>query len=188
MPRCHAARGAYTCGYDMISSVKERNKVRELAMQVLFAWDAAGRDDAETARQVTHDGSDNPVIRQQAVDLARGTWDQREMIDQRVERFAPNWPPRRQPAVDRNLLRMAVYELTNRQVTHEVLIDATLEIAKAFSTSSSSAFINGVLDAIIKEHRALMAGLPAQESTSPGGAVPPPEGHDDPHGPRQVSE
>ena len=171
----------------MLSSVKERQKVRELAMQVLFAWDAAGKSDNEGARQITHDGSDNPVVRQMAVDLARGTWEQREMIDQRVERFAPKWPPRRQPAVDRNLLRMAVYELTNTQTPPEVLIDATLAIAKVFSTSSSSAFINGVLDAIVKEHKALLAGLPAP--------VPPVVADDAPsladadaHGPEQVPD
>jgi N utilization substance protein B len=167
----------------MLSTVKERQKVRELAMQVLFAWDAAGRDDNESSRQITHDGSDNPVVRQQAVDLARGTWGQREMIDQRVERFAPNWPPRRQPAVDRNLLRMAVYELTNTEVRPEVLIDATLGIAKEYSTSSSSAFVNGVLDAIVREHRALLAGLPVPPPPAEGEVPSPGDGS----GPRQVA-
>lgn len=141
-------------------------------MQVLFAWDAAQHVDKETARQITHDGSDNPVVRQMAVDLARNTWDQREMIDQRVERFTPNWPPRRQPAVDRNLLRLAVYEMTNKQIAPQIVIDTYLMIAGDYSTSASSGFVNAVLDAIAKEHTALLAGLPTPPA--PAAAVPPP--------------
>ncbi|HZZ43940.1 MAG TPA: transcription antitermination factor NusB [Tepidisphaeraceae bacterium] len=163
-------------------TVKERQRVRELAMQVLFAWDAAGTGTADeaAARQIMHDGSDNPVVRQQAGELALKTWDQREMIDQRLERFAPNWPPRRQPAVDRNLLRLAVYELTNTTLPPQILIDAVIEIARQFSTSNSSAFVNGVLDAILKEHNALIAGLPPAvvepipaptEGTGPGEVI-----------------
>lgn len=167
----------------MVTS-KERQRVRELAMQVLFAWDAAAHADNESARQITHDGSDNPIVRQMAVDLARGAWDQREMIDQRVERFTPNWPPRRQPAVDRNLLRMAVYELTNKQIAAEILIDAYLLIARDYSTSASSAFVNAVLDSIVKEHNALVAGLPAPEAPAAGSIPPPADGT----GPGQVTE
>jgi N utilization substance protein B len=166
----------------MVTS-KERLRVRELAMQVLFAWDAAQNADKETARQITHDGSDNPVVRQMAVDLARNTWDQREMIDQRVERFTPNWPPRRQPAVDRNLLRLAVYEMTNKQIAPQIVIDTYLMIARDYSTSASSAFVNAVLDAIVKEHNALLAGLPTP--AAPAAPVPAPaEGT----GPGQVHE
>jgi N utilization substance protein B len=153
-------------------TVKERKRLRELAMQVLFACDAAGTADEETARQIAHDGSDSPVVRQMATDLARKTWEQREMIDQRLERFAPNWPPRRQPGVDRNLLRIAVYELTNTDIAPKILMDSVIEAAGDYSTSGSKAFINGVLDAIVKEHEALIAGLPAAASVEP---VPPPQ-------------
>src|SRR4051812_43055747 len=115
-------------------TVKERKRVRELAMQVLFAWDAAGQADEGSARQIAQDGSDNPEVREGATELARRTWEQREMIDQRLERFAPNWPPRRQPGVDRNLLRIAVYELTNTGIEPRILIDAAIEAASAYST------------------------------------------------------
>lgn len=152
-------------------------------MQVLFAWDAHAQADEGLARQVSHDMSDDPVTRQQAVDLARATWEQREMIDQRLERHAPKWPPRRQPGVDRNLLRLAVWELTNVGTPAAILIDDVLEIAKVYSTQASGAFIHGVLDAIVKEHQALLNGLGAAASgVSPVAEVPPPVGADD-HGP-----
>jgi len=94
--------------------------------------------------------------------MANGVWDQREMIDQRVERVAPQWPPRRQPTVDRNLIRQAVWELTNSDTPPKVVIDEAIEMAKKFSTEQSPAFVNGVLDAVLKEHQGLTEGTEAQ--------------------------
>ena len=120
-------------------------------MQVLFLWDAHAKDDSEMARQAVALGSDDEEICRSAIEMATGTWGQREMIDQRVERVAPQWPPRRQPAVDRNIIRMAVWEMTNAQTPPKVVIDEAIELAKQFSTEQSPAFVNGVLDAILKE-------------------------------------
>jgi N utilization substance protein B len=130
-------------------------------MQILFVWDAHGHADETTAVQIAKDQTaiTDEGLRSQAVEYARGVWDQREMLDQRVERHTPQWPPRRQPAVDRNLIRLAVWELTNKGGEPEIVIDDTMEIAKAYSTGNSAAFIHAVLDAIMKEHKALVAGL-----------------------------
>jgi N utilization substance protein B len=152
--------------------MQNRRKIRELAMQILFAWDAHGRNDEGMARQVTHDASDDPVLRQMAVNMATGTWDQRELIDTRVERLAPQWPPRRQPAVDRNLLRMAVWELTNTQTPPKVVIDEAIELAKEFSTEQSAGFVNGVLDSVLKEHQALQGGGTVAATPVESGAPP----------------
>ena len=125
-------------------------------MQVLFAWDATGQGDAPTAQQIIADAeTDNEEVRRDALASAQGTWDQREQIAARLERLAPHWPPRRQPAVDRNLLRLAVWELTNTPTPPKVVIDEAIELSKEFSTSQSAGFINGVLDAVLKEHLAL---------------------------------
>ena len=86
--------------------------------------------------------------------------EQRQAIDQRLERIAPQWPPRRQPAVDRNLLRLAVWELTNLQTPPKVVIDEAIELAKEFSTEQSPAFVNGVLDAILKENQTIIGEQP----------------------------
>ncbi|HXE54099.1 MAG TPA: transcription antitermination factor NusB [Tepidisphaeraceae bacterium] len=135
-----------------------KRKTRELAMQSLFLWDTNGERDVDLARPIVEEGTDDAEIRQSALEMAAGAWDQREIIDQRVERVAPQWPPRRQPAVDRNLIRLAVWELTNTDTPPKVVLDEAIELAKKFSTEQSPAFINGVLDAVLKEHQALTKG------------------------------
>ncbi|CAN5545046.1 transcription antitermination factor NusB [soil metagenome] len=124
-------------------------------MQLLFAWDANGNNDAVQATQILADGSNDEETRREALAMATGAWIQREMIDPRIERLAPAWPTRRQPGVDRNLLRLAVWELTNLPTPPKVVIDEAIELSKQFSTEQSAAFVNGVLDAIHKENQAL---------------------------------
>ena len=124
-------------------------------MQLLFAWDANGAADDVATQQMIADGSDDDEVRRESLAMAKGTWEQRAMIDPRVERLAPQWPPRRQPGVDRNLLRLAVWELTNLPTPPKVVIDEAIELSKEYSTEQSASFVNGVLDAILKENQAL---------------------------------
>jgi N utilization substance protein B len=135
----------------------KRRKIRELAMQILFLWDTQNERNEELARGVGAEPEEDPETRRPAMEMAAGTWEQRESIDRWVERLAPQWPPRRQPAVDRNLLRLAVWELTNTVTPPKVVIDEAIELAKAYSTENSGAFVNGVLDAVRKEHEKLTA-------------------------------
>ena|SRR5438105_8678741 len=135
----------------------KKRKTRELAMQALFLWDTNGRMDLDLARPLVEEGTDDPALGDSALQMAQGTWEQRETIDARIERLAPQWPPRRQPGVDRNLIRLAVWELTNADTPPKVVLDEAIELAKKFSTEQSPAFINGVLDAVLREHRALMS-------------------------------
>ena len=127
-------------------------------MQVLFLWDTSGERDVDLARPIIDEETDDPAIRQSAMEMALGTWDQRQTIDGWIERLAPQWPPRRQPGVDRNLLRLAVWELTNTDTPPKVVLDEAIELAKKFSTEQSPSFINGVLDAVLREHQALTKG------------------------------
>ena len=133
-----------------------KRKTRELAMQVLFLWDMNGARDVELARPILEEGTSDEEIRQSALEMATQTWEHRETIDQWVERIAPQWPPRRQPPVDRNLIRLAVWELTGTDTPPKVVIDEAIELAKKFSTEQSPAFINGVLDAVLREHQSLV--------------------------------
>jgi len=148
--------------------MSNRRKIRELAMQVLFLWDAHGSEDLELARQATHEASDDPIVRQRAVDMSKAAWAMRQAADTWVERLAPQWPPRRQPGVDRAILRQAVRELTSGQTPPKVVIDEAIELAKQFSTEQSPSFVNGVLDAVLREHRALVGEKPEE---SPGDSV-----------------
>ena len=70
----------------------------------------------------------------------------------------PQWPPRRQPGVDRSLIRLAIYEMTSTDTPPRVVLDEAIELAKEFSTEQSPAFVNGVLDAVLKEHESLTRG------------------------------
>ncbi len=110
----------------------------------------------------------------QGLRMAGSAWDGREHTDQWIERLAPQWPPRRQPGVDRAILRLAVWELTEGQTPPKVVIDEAIELAKSFSTEQSPAFVNGVLDAVLKEIRAMTTPAPAKAQETqeqPGGTT-----------------
>jgi N utilization substance protein B len=137
----------------------KKRKTRELAMQVLFLWDTQAQPDMDQARQVVGDAADvDDALRHDALAMSQAAWEQRESIDRWIEKHAPQWPPRRQPGVDRGILRLAVWELSNTATPPKVVIDEAIELAKHFSTEQSPAFVNGVLDAILKEYQALKQG------------------------------
>jgi transcription antitermination protein NusB len=128
----------------------QRRRVRELALQVLFLWDARGdRDDAMAARLAGPE--DDAAALEQAVAWAGGAWDHRSVADAQMARLAPQWPPHRQPGVDRSLLRLAIWELSRTDTPPKVVINEAIEMAKTWSTEQSPAFINGVLDAVLHE-------------------------------------
>ena len=135
--------------------MSRKTQVRQLALQLLFLFDAHGAIDEQMASTAAHDGSDDADTRMRAGEMAKGAWNTRETIDAWIERLAPQWPPRRQPGVDRNILRLAVWELTNADTPPKVVIDEAIELAKSFSTEQSPAFVNGVLDAVLREYKSL---------------------------------
>lgn len=127
-------------------------QIREIALQVLFTWDANGEVDEAAAMQMAMDAEPRDAsIRMAAIETAHKTWEYRKQADEWLERLAPQWPPRRQPSVDRNLLRLALWELTGKDTPPKVVVDEAIEMAKEYSTEGSPAFINGVLDSVLKE-------------------------------------
>jgi len=128
-----------------------RRQVRQLAMQVLFAFDANQKDSPDIARQVAKDSMIEDTLQNEAVSWAREAWKAHEQSDVWVTRLSPQWPTPRQPGVDRALLRLCVWELTHRDTPPKVVIDEAIEISREYSTENSPAFLNGVLDAVLKE-------------------------------------
>jgi len=130
-----------------------RRKAREYALQMLFQWD------------ITHDAMDQvfatffqnqPEESEAIADFARqlvlGTVEHVEQIDEMIRRHAEHWRLDRMATVDRNLLRLAIYEfLYDRDTPKTVVINEAIEIARRFSAQESPQFINGVLDSIKKE-------------------------------------
>ena len=80
--------------------------------------------------------------------LAEGTWEHRAEIDETIGRYATGWRVERMPVVDRNVLRLGVYELRYTDTPVGVVLDEAVELAKRFSTERSGSFVNGVLAAI----------------------------------------
>ena len=142
----------------MRSMSSAKHKSRQIAMQILFAWDVLGEANAEAGGHIAEGGNDDAAICRRAVEMAAAAWDKREATDQWVVRLAPQWPTRRQAGVDRALLRLAVWELTSTDTPPKVVLDEAIELAKQFSTEQSPSFINGVLDAVLREHQARPVG------------------------------
>lgn len=142
--------------------IYQRRKVREIAMQILFAWDLQAGMDMALALQVAQDGTDDQVARTDAVNTAEAAWAQLTTIDPWIERLAPKRPLRQQAAVDRALLRLAAWELLNTPTPPSIAIAEAIELAKEFSTLQSAAFVNGVLDSLLKEHLALIGKAKVQ--------------------------
>jgi len=90
---------------------------------------------------------------QYAQALVRGTVDHREEIDAMIRGQADNWRLERMPAVDRNILRLAIYEmLYERDTPKLVVVDEAIELAKKFGSEQSGRFVNGLLDGLLKQH------------------------------------
>ena len=104
--------------------------------------------------QGIHLGERDPGLCRRGDALVRGTKANQAKIDQMISQFAEHWDLERMAVVDRNILRLAVYELLwTDDVPPKVAINEAIEIAKKFGTKESSRFINGVLDRIHKERR-----------------------------------
>jgi N utilization substance protein B len=130
--------------------VGKRRKSRELAMQMLFQSDV-GRQSPDEVRKTFWQARDevDPGTRGFAEDLFRVATSRETEIDALLEQHSKNWRLKRMPAVDRNLLRMAVAELLGFPGTPApIVIDEALEIARRYSAPESVDFLNGVLDAI----------------------------------------
>jgi N utilization substance protein B len=154
--------------------MSKKRKARELAMQVLFLWDTQGDNSDVAAAQVVNDGTQDDEVRRDGLAMAAAAWNGRETADRWVVRLAPQWPTRRQPGVDRSILRLAVWELTGgTQTPPKVVIDEAIELAKEFSTEQSPAFVNGVLDAILKEFKQITEGATPAAATTTEEQSPP---------------
>ena len=137
------------------ASMGKRRKAREIALQFLYELDLNTEDDP-TARARDF-WARHPLVadgRAFAEALVRGTKGNQSKIDQVIAQCAEHWDLDRMAVVDRNILRLAVYELLwGAEVPPKVAINEAIEIAKKFGTKESSRFINGVLDRIHRDLR-----------------------------------
>jgi N utilization substance protein B len=132
-----------------------RHRSRKRALQVLFEWDMR-REPIERAIAHYYDTLHSEETQSDIQlkpdkfmeELARGTVADAENIDKEIEAKSAHWRLERMAVVDRNILRLAIYELGKKELPGPVVIDEALELARQFSGDESLSFINGVLDAV----------------------------------------
>lgn len=128
-----------------------RRKARESALQMMFAADVAKTEKPELTVEYWDQLGDEAFddkTRTFADDLVNGTLTNLSVIDDRIRTRAEHWRIERMAIVDRNVLRLAVYEFLYKDTPKTVVINEALEIARRFSTFEATQFINGILDAI----------------------------------------
>src|SRR3954468_19371190 len=131
-----------------------RRKARECALQMLFAADVSETRADELVRIYWTELGDADVeesAREFATRLATGTLSHLQELDERIRSRAEHWRISRMAIVDRNILRLAVYEFLHEPTPRTVAINEALEIARRFSTYEATQFINGILDAIKRD-------------------------------------
>lgn len=133
-----------------------RRKGREIALQVLYEMEMKGSEPRTVLDLYWKDqgGEVSDDIRRFATELVEGAYRNRKEIDELIERHSLHWKLNRMAVVDRNILRLGVYELLYlHDVPMSVVLNEAIEIAKKFGTEGSGAFINGILDKAAKEVR-----------------------------------
>jgi N utilization substance protein B len=126
-----------------------RHQARTLALQVLYEADVASHPAADVLARYMDDLSLPQPVRRYVERLVTGVIEDRERIDRDIGAAAPAFPVEQLPAVDRNILRIAIYELTREQdVPMKAAINEAVELAKRFGGENSSRFVNGVLGTI----------------------------------------
>lgn len=134
-----------------------RHLQRSIAMQSLFEWDFQNRRDEKVDEIIEHnvkefapDVDDYKFVKS----LVRGVLSKIKEIDELIEKCAPEWPIEQVTIVDRNILRLGIYELmfgNYDEVPPKVAINESIELAKTFGGESSARFVNGVLGTIYRE-------------------------------------
>jgi len=129
--------------------MKKRTRARELALQFLYQLDLRGQDLLPEARAFFRAEEEDKAAREFATQLVNGVVEHQEEIDLAIRSVATNWEIDRMAVIDRNVLRMATFELFHcPDIPPKVAINEAIELGKRFSTQNSGAFINGILDKI----------------------------------------
>ncbi|MDH7482264.1 MAG: transcription antitermination factor NusB [Armatimonadota bacterium] len=143
---------------------KSRRAARELALNVLYQVDIARIPPQEALDTALINAKLEESSAKFAEELVKGTLEHLKEIDERLKRLSVGWELQRQPAVDRNILRMAIFEILYLdQIPPSVSINEAVELAKKYSTEDSGRFVNGVLGALLREQ-----GIKIEEQQNEG--------------------
>ncbi|MEX2171144.1 MAG: transcription antitermination factor NusB [Pirellulales bacterium] len=126
--------------------MSRRSRAREVALQILFEDDVNPRETAEALRGFVSSRLKSPELEEFCLSLIFGVRRNQAELDASLEQIAANWSVSRMAATDRNLLRIAAYEILYTQTPFRVAINEAVELAKRFGTAQSPQFVNGILD------------------------------------------
>ncbi len=126
-----------------------RHKAREVALQVLYEIDSVGHSSDEAMDRILSRIEVSEDVAGFARELVNGVIQNRAQLDQNIRDFAPAWPLEQISIVDRNILRIAIFEiLLDNKIPIKVAINEAVELAKTFGSNNSSRFVNGVLGSV----------------------------------------
>ena len=150
----------------------QRRRARELALQMLFEIDVTDVDSTVVFEQFWRSQEIEDDVRAFSESLVNGVVDQREALDEKISAVSERWKIDRMAVVDRNVLRMATYELFYcDDIPPKVSINEAIELGKRYSTQNSGGFINGVLDKIKDKSRRGRAADDSGQKESNGTAT-----------------
>lgn len=141
-----------------------RHIARSIVLQSLYEWDFRNEKNLDIEKVLEKDINEfgQGINEQEFMEkLAKGVLEHKEAIDKIIEKSAPEWPLAQITIVDRNVLRIGIYELLfgdKKEVPPKVAINEAIELAKSYGGESSGRFINGVLGTIYREMENLPAG------------------------------
>lgn len=140
--------------------MRNRTKARECALKILYAVDIRKEPEEDYARLFWEN---HPTVKNEVKEfsafLAEGVSKNKNFIDSLISKYATNWQIQRMPAIDRNILRMAAFELLFApDIPPKVSINEAIEMAKRYGDKDSGKFVNGVLDKINKTEKRIKKG------------------------------
>jgi N utilization substance protein B len=139
-----------------------RSRAREVVLQLLYQNDQNPGLQLEEVRSFLHRRLRDADLTAWAEELYLGTLAHRAAIDDQLSKTAENWSVQRMAVVDRNLLRLSVFEMCiQSQTPPRVVIDEAVELAKRYGTAESPAFVNGILDRLAPKGEGISASSPS---------------------------
>ena len=138
----------------------KRSTSRRLAMQALYQADLAKINIHQALNNLFEQEKYIAETRKFSEELAAGAWNKKEQIDEIIKKYSKDWKIERMSGVDRNLLRLALFELMEGSTPPQVIINEALELAKKYSSEEAAKFINGVLGAYLKEIKKISSAEP----------------------------
>jgi transcription antitermination factor NusB len=140
--------------------MRRRTRARELALQFLYQLDVRGPDIRADLEEFLKESGASRMARRFATEIVNGVLAHRDELDAIIVKVAQNWTLSRMPPVDRNILRLASYELLHcEDIPVGVAMNEAIELGKRYSTANSGSFINGILDHV-KEGRPFEGDAP----------------------------